>query len=184
MGAPRGVKWLAAAVAALAAACVPLLPHDYLEPSAPGATVIVNRCWGTRDQLEMDLGAVKAYARVALFPPSQRFVELRLQVPPGHVIVPAGDEAVITSPAGSVRRQVVLGNTSNPTLSTVPLHAMQGGRMAGGFDQNHWLFVALADEGEMDIRFPAMSLDGKPLPLPPIHFTPRTHVQAAAPLQC
>jgi len=29
-----------------------------------------------------------------------------------------------------------------------------------------------------------MSLDGKPLPLPLIHFTPRTHVQAAAPLQC
>ena len=47
-----------------------------------------------------------------------------------------------------------------------------------------WLFISIAEEGEMDVRFPSMSLDGKPLPLPPIHFAPRTHLQVAAPLQC
>ena len=175
---------LALAAAVLLAACVPLLPHDYLEPSAPGATVIVNRCWGMRDQIEIDLGPVQGFARVARFPSSRNFVELRLQVPPGHVIVPEGDDAVLASAAGSVRRKVVLGTTSNPTLPTEPLRAMEGGRMVGGFDQNYWLFIPIAEEGEIDVRFPSMWLDGKPLPLPTIHFTPRTHVQVAAPLQC
>ncbi|QJR09720.1 hypothetical protein DSM104443_00770 [Usitatibacter rugosus] len=178
------MKPMAFAAAAVLAACVPLLPHDYLEPSAPGATTIVNRCWGMRDQVEMDLGPVKAFARVARFPPSLRFVELRLQVPPGHVIVPDGDEATLTGASGSERRRVVLGTTSNPTLPTEPLRAMEGGRVAGGFDRNHWLFIPIEGDGEIEVRFPAMSLDGKPFPLPPIRFTPRSHVQVAAPLQC
>src|SRR5262245_44061975 len=101
-------------VTILCSGCVPILPHRYFRPTAPGGRVVKNSCTHTYNSIELQQPHALVEMRVLRLwgqPPS---IEIRWEIEPGSVVTLTDHNA-----------QIFVGNNAAPIYLALALTTTQ-----------------------------------------------------------
>ena len=180
-----------ATCAFLAAACVPALPHRYALLEADGATVVTNKCWGTKETIRFEREGVAVEVRLLKRGDDRWLLEERFDVPAGKTVTLVGtDMRVFNRQRKDLFRVEFLGISAsgNPALPLVPIAPMVGGQQAlqPASPLHFWIYAPVRDHDTDGALFalPPFTVNGAFVELPSMKATHKADFQVAAPLQC
>ena len=188
----RGVRTMAAGVAwSTCAACAPILSSVYVGDATQGEVVHSTCPFNKHVPQALAIDRQGIHALVSLYErESWHYVEARFDVPPGLTLALHDDKVRIDARDGGASRVATIPNVSKvdaPSINSysdapamqvlmLPVTApLPGGRVGLGSvmsDRHYWTVArfdgALADD--VAVTLPPMTVDGKPLDLPPLRF--------------
>ena len=187
----RGRAMAAGAVLSTCAACAPVLSSVYVGDATQGEVVHSTCALNKHVPQALAIDRQGIHALVSLYERGPwHYVEARFDVPPGLTLALQDDKVRIDGRDGSAARVATIPNVSQvdaPSINSyndapamralmLPVLApLPGGRVGLGSvmsDRHYWTVArfdgALADD--VAITLPPMTVDGKPLDLPPLRF--------------
>jgi hypothetical protein len=184
-------RLLAIPLAVLATACAPVLPHRYALLEADDATVLTNKCWGTKETIRYDREGVGVEIRLLKRGEGRWLMEERFDVPAGKTVKLIGnDMRVFNRKRQDLFRVDFLGMSTNgnPELPLMPIAPMVGGQQAAlpTSPLHYWIFAPVKDYDVDAVLFalPPFTVNGAFVEFPTVVSKQKTEFQVVAPLQC